>query len=169
MITIKPMEFDDILTLSQRKGLFAFDNEGAYFQTCYDLQQSGARIVFIAKDAGDIPQGYVILNFAPRYSLFQKLKIPEIQDLNVHPDSRNQGIGRALVELCEDIIRERGDVNQIGISVGLHKGFGAAQRLYAKLGYIPDGNGVTYDRNPVSPHEMRTIDDDLCLMMVKSL
>ena len=50
-----------------------------------------------------------------------------------------------------------------------HSGFGAAQRLYCKLGYIPDGNGVTYDREAVRAGDMRAVDDLLCLMMVKAL
>jgi hypothetical protein len=57
----------------------------------------------------------------------------------------------------------------MGIGVGLHRAFGAAQRLYIRLGYIPDGNGITYDRLQIAPGEFRPVDDDLCLIMVKEL
>ena len=57
----------------------------------------------------------------------------------------------------------------MGISVALGASYGPAQRLYATLGYMPDGNGVTYDRMAVGFGEMRPVDDDLCLMMVKDL
>ena len=32
----------------------------------------------------------------------------------------------------------------VGIGVGLHPGYNAAQRLYVKRGYIPDARGITY-------------------------
>ena len=57
----------------------------------------------------------------------------------------------------------------MGLAVGLHRSYGAAQRLYARLGYMPDGYGVTYDREAVVPGDFRAVDDELCLMMVKTL
>jgi len=61
------------------------------------------------------------------------------------------------------------DCVDIGISVGLTIDFGPAQRLYCKLGYMPDGNGVTLDREFVDDGQPVTVNDDLCLMMVKEL
>lgn len=112
--------------------------------------------------------GFGVLNFNPKYSLYKKLDIPEIQDLNVIPDMREQGIATALVEAFEEIAQDQG-AEHIGISVGLTKEYGAAQRLYCKLGYIPDGNGVTYDRAFIETGRAYPVDDDLCLMMVKML
>ena len=84
------------------------------------------------------------------------------------PDQRRKGLATVLIKHCEEYARELG-YSDIGISVALHSGFGPAQRLYVKLGYVPDGAGVTYDRELISPMEMRPIDDDLCLMLVKAL
>ena len=125
------------------------------------------RVVFIARMGGE-PVGYVVLNLAPLYSLFKRLEIPELQDLNVIPEARHRGVGAALVRVCEDEARKLGAA-QIGLAVGLHKFYGPAQRLYVRLGYMPDGFGVTYDRETIAPGEMRPVDDDLCLMMVKTL
>lgn len=130
------------------------------------LFESG-RFVFIAQLDG-IAVGYVVLNPAPEYSLFARLEIPELQDLNVLPDYRGRGIGAALVAACEAQARMIGAA-QIGLAVGLHKAYGPAQRLYVRMGYMPDGFGITYDRANVNPGEMRPIDDHLCLMMVKDL
>lgn len=33
----------------------------------------------------------------------------------------------------------------ICLGVGLHYGYGAAQRMYVKRGYIPDGSGVWFN------------------------
>lgn len=128
---------------------------------------ASGRHVLIARLEGR-PVGYVVLNPSPEYSMFARLNIPELQDLNVLPDYRGRGIGAALVAACEDHARIIGAA-QIGLAVGLHKAYGPAQRLYVRMGYMPDGFGITYDRASVSEGEMRLIDDHLCLMMVKDL
>lgn len=138
-----------------------------YFETSLERQRVGKSAVFLAA-VGKRKAGYCILNWQPKYGLYKKLEIPEIQDLNVLPEFRRQGIGRALIEHCEKTALQKGK-DQIGISFGLHGSYGAAQRLYVKMGYVPDGYGVTYDRIAVSAGEIRAVDDDLCLMMIKDL
>ena len=134
-----------------------------YFEIVLNKQTEGTLTLYMADD-----QAYVILNEQPKYGFYKRLGIPEIQDLNVIPSARRQGLGESLVRHCETVAKDKG-YDQIGISVGLHRGFGAAQRLYARMSYIPDGNGVTYDRNPVQSGEFKCVDDDLCLMMLKDL
>ena len=112
--------------------------------------------------------GYGMLNWRPQYSLYKKLAVPEIQDINVLSQFRQQGVATEIIRKCEMISRHAG-CSHVGISVGLYKDFGPAQRLYVKLGYKPDGNGVTYDRQAVTAGEVRPIDDGLCLMMIKEL
>ncbi len=163
MIKIRIASHEDIKALHNFYASIGRKEDG-YFEECLDEQSVGNRKIFLAL-AGDQLTGYVMLNFRPRYSLYKKLEIPEIQDLNVAVDMRRQGIGRLLVEYCE---KECG-AEQIGISVGLTKDYGAAQRLYVAMGYKPDGYGVTYNREAVSHGDRCSVDDDLCLMMVKEL
>lgn len=141
--------------------------EAGYFEQCLQEQEEGRRLVLLAW-VGEIPAGYVFLNRHPRYQPFRRLGIPEIQDLYVSPERRRQGVGESLVRACERQALKEGHA-QMGIAVGLHAGFGAAQRLYIRLGYMPDGGGVTYDRTSVRMGEMRPVDDDLTLMLVKDL
>ncbi len=142
-------------------------HEPGYYERCFEEQGAGNRLILLAvKD--DKTVGYVLLNWNPRYQPFRRLNIPEIQDLYVTPDARRQGIGEALVAECESRARSKG-CTQMGIAVGLHAGFGAAQRIYVRLGYVPDGGGVTYDREAVRGGEMRAIDDELTLMMIKDI
>jgi len=47
--------------------------------------------------------------------------------------------------------------------------FGTAQRLYHRMGYMPDGAGVVFDRQNVQSGDIRPIDERLCLMLVKSI
>ncbi|MBI1301862.1 MAG: GNAT family N-acetyltransferase [Alphaproteobacteria bacterium] len=138
-----------------------------YVERSIERHQKGERLIFLAK-AEEQYVGYTFLNFHPKYSYFRKQKIPEIQDLNVLQEFRRQGIGRALIEHCEGIAKQEG-YEEIGIGVGLDISFGYAQRLYIKMGYIPDGEGVCYDRIPITPGEFRPIDDNLSLMMTKKL
>lgn len=51
--------------------------------------------------------------------------------------------------------------------VGIHSGYGAAQRIYVKRGYIPDGNGVWYQGKPLEQYAPCCNDDDLLLFMSK--
>ncbi len=48
-------------------------------------------------------------------------------------------------------------------------GYGNAQRLYVKRGYVPDGRGLTYDGRVLKPMENTVNDDDLVLYFTKSL
>lgn len=113
--------------------------------------------------------GYAMINWHPAYPLYRRLNIAEIQDLYIHPDFRRRGLARYLIAHCEQNAKDAGH-SQIGISVGLHSGYGPAQRLYAGMGYMPDGNGIAYDNQGVTPHSKPyPIDDYLCLMMVKEL
>lgn len=137
--------------------------EDGYFEVLFEKD-----CVILIAEKEEQAVGFGVLNFEPRYSLYKKLGIPEIQDLNVIPEMRQQGIATALIKTFENLTRENG-IEHIGISVGLNKGYGPAQRLYAKLGYIPDGNGVTYDRQPIDAAHAYPVDDELCLMMLKEI
>jgi hypothetical protein len=57
----------------------------------------------------------------------------------------------------------------VSLGVGLHAGYGTAQRMYVKRGYIPDGTGVWYKDNPLTPYTECLNDDDLVLYLFKKL
>lgn len=141
--------------------------EADYFEQCLELQEKGKRLLFIISEGGK-GAGYGILNWVPKYSLFKKLGIPEIQDLNIIPSMRKRGLATALIDHCEELARNKG-YKEMGIAFGLHANYGAAQRLYIKLGYVPDGQGATYDRKQIAFGDFKPLDDDLCLMLVKVL
>lgn len=141
--------------------------EPDFIQRLFDAVEQGDRSVIIGL-VDDVPAGYAVVNWRPVYTLFARLGIPELQDLNVLPEHRCLGLGREIVLTCEDLARQR-DYAHMGLAVGLDKSYGPAQRLYTRLGYMPDGYGVTYDREPVAKGQVVRVDDDLCLMMVKEL
>lgn len=58
---------------------------------------------------------------------------------------------------------------QIGLGVGLYADYGAAQRLYVRRGYMPDGAGLTWNNEPAEAGAMVRVDDDLLLWLHKPL
>ncbi|SRR5258708_1229450 len=134
---------------------------------CYLAEQTaGSRICFVANVDGKFA-GYVTVNWAPQYIGAVELGIPEIEDLNVLPAFRRKGIGTRLLERAEEEVALRSNV--VGIGVGLHPAYNAAQRLYVKRGYIPDGRGGTYRNTYVQEGTRVVLDDDLVLHFTKLL
>ena len=138
-----------------------------YFDQCMDEIAAERRVMFVAEMGGTIV-GYVMLNRQSRYQPFRSAGIYEIQDLYVLPDHRRGGVGEQLVQACEDLARAE-NCDMIGLAVGLHAGFGSAQRLYTRRGYMPDGFGLVYDMDRVAEGAFVCVDDDLNVMMVKDL
>ena len=99
------------------------------------------------------------------YPPFAEAGIPEIQDLNVLPEFRRQGIATQLLDEVETLAAERSAT--VGIGVGLHPGYNAAQRLYGKRGYILDGRGITYHDRFLQEGAQLVLDDELVLHFTK--
>jgi ribosomal protein S18 acetylase RimI-like enzyme len=129
-------------------------------------ERDGYEKLILSKDGKEC--GYCYLNQKPKYAPYKRLDIWEIQDLHVYSEYRQKGYATMLIKECENIARTEG-CSEVGISVGLTADYGAAQRLYCKLGYLPDGQGITYDRKSLIHGDMIRLDDDLCLMMIKAL
>ena len=166
-IKLRIISVDDIPKLWDMAIAMGAGKADGYFDRALEQQEVGRRAVFIAEYEGRMC-GYCMLAWEPKYAFFRKLGIPEIQDLNVLPEFRRQGIGGCMIDHCENLAREKG-CEYIGIGVGMDASYGAAQRLYVVRGYVPDGNGLTYDRKAIPKGEFRPIDDDISLMMIKDL
>lgn len=165
---IKIMTPEDIGGLYDLTEKNRHTTEVSYFERSYEEQLEEKRIVFMYKDEAGKICGYVQYNRHPKYIPFRRFGVPEIQDLYVEPDSRRLGIGAALIDHCETQALADGH-QEIGIGVGIISDFGNAQRLYSKKGYVPDGAGVVYEREPISTGQIRPLDDLWCLMLVKNL
>jgi GNAT superfamily N-acetyltransferase len=103
-----------------------------------------------------------------QYPLFSAVGIPEINDMVVAEGHRGQGIATAMIAAFEERVRSDGK-STIGIGVGLYADYGSAQRLYARLGYLPDGRGITWNNQPVAPNSSVRVDDELILWLTKHL
>lgn len=121
---------------------------------------------FVAEYDGK-PAGYVFLYFKPSTGAFANQGIPEIVDFAVLEKYRKHGIGSRLMDAAEKMAAERCD--RVYLGVGLHSGYGSAQRMYVKRGYIPDGSGVWYNDRVCDPYAPCANDDDLVLYLSKDL
>lgn len=93
--------------------------------------------------------------------------LPEIVDFGVFIPFRRQGVGTALMNAAENIAA--GWAEEVCLRVGLHSGYGSAQRMYVKRGYVPDGSGAWYRGRISGQYENCCNDDDLVLYLSKRL
>jgi GNAT superfamily N-acetyltransferase len=138
----------------------------AQYRRYLSEQSRGDRDVFVADFEGRFA-GYITVVWNASYPPFRDAGVPEIQDFNVLPAYRRKGIGSALMDAAEGLVATRSPI--VGLGVGLYADYGAAQRMYAKRGYVPDGRGLMYANAPVPPGETVRIDDDACLMYTREL
>lgn len=126
-------------------------------------QESGEREVLVAEIDGAVA-GYVTILPSAKHGPFAEV-YPELSDFNVFEPFRNQGIGNQLLEEAEK--RVKFVSSKVTLGVGLHLGYGPAQRLYIRRGYIPDGTGVWYRNQPLEMNATSQNNDDLVLYLVK--
>lgn len=129
-------------------------------------QELKQRIVLVYEEENKV-KGYITLIINPEEGPFGKLNIPEISDFNVFEEFQRQGIGQSLLD--EIICRAKEINNLVGIGVGLHTGYGVAQRMYIKNGFIPDGKGVYYKGEILEQNTDCKNDDNLALYLIKNL
>ena len=165
--TIHTLTRDDIPRLKVIADAMRHMKDAEYYARNFDFVEEGSRIALLATYEGQ-DAGYCFLNWDPKYAFFRKMDIPEIQDLSIIPEFRRLGIATEMIMLCENFARQKKRTH-IGLGVSVGDRFGPAQILYTKLGYFPDGNGVTYDRGHVAMGSMKPVDDQLCMMMLKAL
>ncbi len=125
----------------------------AQYQRYFSEQLMGDRLVLVAW-CGRKVVGYVTVVWESTYEPFRRAGIPEIVDLNVITEYQRRGIGTALIHAAEEAARQR-SYTAVGISVVQSPEYAAANRLYPKLGYVPDGQGVTWYDNEL--HLIKTL------------
>jgi len=162
MLTIAELREADITDIA--KAFATLNKTEQQYRRYFEQQQMLSRVVLVARSDGAIA-GYVTVVWQSDYSPFREDGIPEIQDFNVLPDFRRRRIGSRLMEAAERLVAGRS--RTCGIGVGLHHDYGAAQRLYALRGYVPDARGITSHGRRMSWGDEAKIDDDLVLWLTK--
>lgn len=129
-------------------------------------QRSGKAISLVAEYSGKAI-GYINVYPNSPWGAFGGKGYPELIDFGVLEKYRNMGVGTFLMDTAEKLASEFADMVYLG--VGLHSGYGSAQRMYVKRGYIPDGSGVWYKDQICVPYGVCRNDDDLVLYLSKKL
>ena len=130
--------------------------------------QSVGKCISLTAVYKGLPVGYVNVYLTGLSGAFSEKGFPEIVDFAVLEKYRRKGIGRKLMDVAEQIAGQYADTVWLG--VGLHSGYGSAQRMYVKRGYIPDGTGVWYQNKPCAQYETEIANDDnLVLFLSKKL
>jgi GNAT superfamily N-acetyltransferase len=161
---IQRLRADDISVIAAACAALGWDKPPAQYKGYLAEQRQGAREVLVAWREETFV-GYVTVVWNSGYAPFREAEIPEIADFNVLPSFRRQGIGSLLLDEAER--RIAGRASMAGIGVGMTASYGAAQRLYVKRGYVPDGRGLVADHRPVNWGDTVLVDDGLALYFTK--
>ncbi len=166
-LIIRNMEAGDAQAFTDEFKAQGWHPEIATYRTRLNDQAEGKCIALTAVFEG-CPAGYVYVYLHANEGPFKGKNWPIIVDFNVLRKYQGRGIGTRLMDAAEGIASQYADTVCLG--VGLCDSYGAAQRMYVKRGYIPDGSGVWYQgRQCVQYETVCTVDDDLILFFSKKL
>ena len=163
--SIRKMQESDIQELSRGFIRQGWPSREELLTRYFKEQESGEREVLVAEVEGALA-GYISILPCAKQGPFAEI-YPELSDFNVFEPFQNQGIGNLLMEEAEKRVKLTSD--KVTLGVGLHSGYGPAQRLYIKRGYIPDGTGVWYQNHQPAMNAVCEDIGELVLYLSKNL
>lgn len=163
--SIRKMQESDIKDLSRGFISQGWPSREEILTRYFKQQESGEREVLVAEVEGAVA-GYIAILPDAKQGPFAGMA-PELSDFNVFEPFQNQGIGNLLLEEAEKRVKLISD--KVTLGVGLHSGYGPAQRLYIKRGYIPDGTGVWYQNHQPAMNAVCEDIGELVLYLSKNL
>lgn len=164
-MAIRKMLARDITDLDQQFIDQGWPTRRAVLATYFKEQTEGQRTVLVATQKSQVVGYVTLLNVAPHGPF--KGEFPEIADFNVFEKYQRLGFGNQLFTAIEQVAAQQ--TKTITIGVGLHSGYGPAQRLYVKHGFIPDGSGVWFNDQPLTMNAVCQNNDDLVLYLTKQI
>ena len=164
-LVIRQINAEDITDICKAQNDTSEKNRN-YFKNQVANQEKENSTALLALYRGEIA-GYVFLYFKCKWGGLGNQGIPGVVDLKVLEPYRKKGIGNRLMDVAEEIAGAYGD--KVYLDVCLNSDYGAAQRLYIKRGYLPDGKGVYYEEKICPVDAPCKNDDELTLCVVKDL
>ncbi len=165
-IVIRSMEIEDAKIFYDTYFSYGWHPSMETYENYYKEQKEGTRKVFIA-EYEDKVSGLCTLVMNPKEGPWAGQGYPEIVDFCVFFHVHNRGIGNKILDVVEQEAAKVSDM--VYLAVGVHSGYGPAQRIYVKRGYIPDGSGVWYQGKQLDQYAPCCNDDDLLLFLSKKL
>lgn len=163
---LRRLRAEDAETIAAAFAAQGWQKPAEQYKGYFAEQRAGLRVTLVA-EVDAVFAGYINVLWESPYAGFRAAGIPEIADFNVLQCFQRRGIGTALMDAAEALIAERSPV--AGIGVGLTADYGAAQILYVKRGYVPDGRGLVYRDRPAPYGTVVTVDDDLVLYLTRNI
>lgn len=165
-ITIRQMTAPDAHTIYETYLSYGWHPSLATYER-YVMEQNTRRTTLVAEYLGEAA-GHVSLIHSPEPDERGPFEgIPLISDLCVFFHVHNRGIASRLLDVLETEAAKMSDT--VCLAVGCHSGYGAAQRLYVKRGYLFDGSGVWWNGKQLDQYAPCVNDDELVLWMSKKL
>lgn len=165
-VMIRPLRMSDAQALTDAERAQGWHTDIEKFRARLSDCENGL-CVSLCAEVGGQPAGYLHVYKSAARGAHGGRGIPEIVDFAVLEAYRNHGVGTKLMDEAERIAALSSDIVCLG--VGLHSGYGSAQRMYAKRGYVPDGSGVWYGDAVCPPYTACVNDDELVLYLSKTL
>lgn len=165
-ILIRNLQSEDVEEIVREERAQGWNAEAGKYERRLRDQNAGRSIALAAEYQG-AAAGYVNVYFESQSGAFAARGCPEIVDFGVLEKYRRHGIGSRLMDVAEELAGRCSEIVCLG--VGLHSGYGSAQRMYVKRGYIPDGSGVWYKDAVCRQYAPCCNDDDLVLYLYKRL
>jgi GNAT superfamily N-acetyltransferase len=163
----RALRAEDLPAIAATQGGPAWHGAWDHWPRYLAEHESRDRFTLVVPAGGEII-GYGSLVWRSQYPRFRAAGVPEIQDLVVAEAHRRLGHATRMIARFEAEARAAGRTT-IGIGVGLYADYGAAQQLYVRLGYRPDGCGVTYENKTAVAGQSYRLDDELVLWLTKPL
>lgn len=165
-IKIRSMEKEDAKIIFDTYQSYGWHPIMETYENYYKEQEAGKRMVFIAEYENKV-SGLCTLVLKSEEGPWKNSGWPEIVDLCVFFNCHKKGVGNKLLDVAEEEASKISD--HVYLAVGVHSGYGPAQRIYVKRGYNFDGSGVWYKGSQLGQYEPCVNDDDLVLFMSKKL
>ena len=165
-IILRPLYKDDPKVINKAFKVQGWNKPVEQYEAYLELQESGSRDIIIAEYEGEFA-GYLTIQWQSGHPTFADKSIPEVVDFNVLRKFQRQGLGTILMDEAERRIKMVS--HSAGIGVGVTEDYGAAQILYAKRGYIPDGTGLTANNKSLMYGDSIVINDGVVFHLIKKL
>lgn len=165
-VVIRDLRESDIDLLVSEENAQGYHADPEKYRMRLRHQAQGKSVSMVAEYQGHVA-GYINVYPNSEWGAFGKQGYPEIVDFGVLEKYRRKGIGSRLMDTAERISAHYAGLVYLG--VGMHSGYGSAQRMYVKRGYLPDGSGVWYGEQVCEPYTDCKNDDSLILYLSKKL